>query len=102
MALRAMRERRFSSSAKQTPTPASKEEPMARKTGTKAGKAENGKEKKAIVASMLSRKTGCTSADVKKATGWPSVSMPQMAKSCGLKLRKEKTAHGTRYYGSAA
>lgn len=62
---------------------------------------ENGNSKKAIVAKLLKRKNGCTSSDVKQATGWPSVSMPALAKSCGLKLTKEKTDRGTRYYGSA-
>ena len=55
--------------------------------------------KKAIVAGLLKRKKGCTGKEVKEATGWPSVSMPALAKSCGLKLRKEKTDRGMRYYG---
>jgi len=58
--------------------------------------------KKAIVAGLLKRKKGCTGKEVKEATGWPSVSMPALAKSCGLKLRKEKTDRGMRYYGSTA
>jgi hypothetical protein len=56
-----------------------------------------------IVAGLLTRKEGCTTADVLKATDWPAVSMPQMAKSAGLKLRKEKAkGEPTRYYGTAA
>jgi rubrerythrin len=59
--------------------------------------------KLAIVVGLLTRKEGCTTSDVLKATDWPSVSMPQQAKAAGLKLRKEKPEGGpTRYYGSAA
>lgn len=70
-----------------------------KKTDAVAPKEES---KKAIVAKLLKRKNGCTGKDVKQATGWPSVSMPALAKSCGLKLTKEKTGSVTRYYGSAA
>lgn len=41
------------------------------------------------IVSMLRRKEGCTAAEVLKATGWPSVSMPQQARAAGLKLSKE-------------
>ncbi len=64
-------------------------------------------EKVLKVKALLERKSGCTANDVKAATGWPSVSMPAMAKACGLKLRSEKVASTkdvrahTRYYGEA-
>jgi hypothetical protein len=64
-------------------------------------KTTNGKTKTAIVGDLLRRKDGCTTADILKATGWPSVSVPQQAKAVGLKLRKEKKpGEVTRYYGS--
>lgn len=46
--------------------------------------------KLALIVDLLKRKQGCTREDVLKATGWPSVSMQQQAKSAGLKLRKDK------------
>ena len=68
--------------------------------GTKATKTEhegtNGHSgprigtKTAIVASLLTRMSGCTAREVLEATGWPAVSMPVMAKACGLVLRKHK------------
>lgn len=59
--------------------------------------------KLAKVVALLTRSEGCTTLDVLKATEWPSVSMPQMAKSAGLNLRKEKKpGELTRYYGTAA
>ena len=60
-------------------------------------------EKTKEIARLLQRKTGCTAAEVLEATGWPSVSMPAMAKACGLKLRKEKvkgSGERTHYFGS--
>jgi hypothetical protein len=58
--------------------------------------------KVALVADLLLREEGCTTADVLKATGWPSVSMPQQAKAAGLNLQKEKDGGVTRYRGVAA
>lgn len=49
------------------------------------------------IVSMLQRKEGCTAADVLKATGWPSVSMPQQARAAGLTLKTEKEGRVTRY-----
>ena len=99
LALRAMRESRASAPA-----------PIVKKTALPKPEVEMPKSsvvvepdsKKAIVAGLLKRKKGCTGKEVKEATGWPSVSMPALAKSCGLKLRKEKTDRGMRYYGSTA
>lgn len=54
-----------------------------------------------MVANLLKRKEGCTTADVLKATGWPTVSMPNQAKQAGLVLKKEKNkGEPTRYYAS--
>lgn len=49
------------------------------------------------IVKLLTREEGCTTADVLKATGWPSVSMPQQAKAAGLTLHKEKAGGVTRY-----
>lgn len=43
-----------------------------------------------LVAGLLKRPGGCTTADVLAATSWPAVSMPQMAKAAGLTLKKTK------------
>ena len=52
---------------------------------------------------LLTRKNGCTRADVKAATGWPSVSMAQQAAAAGLRLRQERRpGELTRYYGTPA
>lgn len=57
--------------------------------------------KTAIIAELLQRSNGCTTADVLEATGWPTVSMPQQAKAAGLKLRKDKVkGENTRYFGT--
>lgn len=53
-------------------------------------KTSSGKSKIDTIAALLKRPGGCTSKDVLKATGWPAVSMPAMAKAAGLKLKKEK------------
>src|SRR5262245_48878974 len=100
LALRAARESRATKVSRPKPQPAVKEDSMP-KVKVKASKAPTDPDsKKAIIAGLLKRKKGCTSNDVKEATGWPSVSMPAMAKACGLTLRKEKTEAGIRYYGS--
>lgn len=49
------------------------------------------------IVKLLKREEGCTTADVLKATGWPSVSMPQQAKAAGLQLLKEKKGGVTVY-----
>jgi len=55
-----------------------------------------------IIASLLKRPEGCTTADVLKATGWPSVSMPAQAKAAGVKLKKQKDLEMkvTRYFAA--
>lgn len=73
--------------------------PVKAKASTK-GKPANGKSKVALIAGLLTRKEGCTTADVLKACDWPSVSMPQQAKAAGLKLRKEMDGKVTRYYAA--
>lgn len=53
-----------------------------------------------LVAKMLLREKGCTTAQVLAATGWKAISMPAAAKSAGLELRTEKVGNVTRYYGT--
>ena len=52
-----------------------------------------------IIAKLLTRPEGCTSAEVCKATGWAAVSVPPQAKAAGLKLTKKKEDGVTRYFG---
>lgn len=54
--------------------------------------------KMAIISGLLARAQGCTADDVKKACEWPSVSMPQQAKSLGIELHKRKDADGVMHY----
>lgn len=77
------------------------------KTVAKVGKAAkpiNGQKspregsKLALIAEMLRRKNGCTAEEVKKATGWPAVSMPTQARLAGLKLFKEKVGKHFIYF----
>lgn len=57
--------------------------------------------KRETVVGLLKRSGGCTRADVLAATGWPSVSLPSIAKASGLTLRKEKSeGQQTRYWGA--
>lgn len=53
-----------------------------------------------IVVGLLKRPQGCTSAEILAACQWPAVSVPQMARSAGLTLRKSKDDKVTRYWGS--
>ncbi len=70
----------------------------APKAKTKAPKGDHGA-KTAAIGKLLARKNGCTTADVLELTGWPSVSMPAIAKNLKVKLRKEKEKGArTRYY----
>lgn len=88
-------------------TTAKKATPKTRKGSTKSAarrpvkstttRAASGKTKTQLIADMLRRPGGCTTAEVLKATGWPSVSMPQQAKLVGIKLIKKKDGKVTRY-----
>lgn len=74
--------------------------PAAPKPAAGAAKVIRPGSKLEIVVGLLTRKEGCTSADVLKACDWPAVSMPQQARSAGLTLRQEKDGKVTRYWGS--
>ena len=53
-----------------------------------------------IIADLLRRPEGCTTADILKATDWPAVSVPQQARAAGIKLRKEKRDRVTVYFAA--
>jgi hypothetical protein len=76
------------------PAKAAQRAPQGASDGPRAGS------KTALVADLLARKEGCTTADVLKATGWPAVSLPAMAKAIGVKLRKEKDGKVSRYWAA--
>lgn len=104
-------------SEEQAPQPQQETDAMTTKRSKKAAtaKARSGKSKTpktgkkskigapregsklAIVGKLLARPEGCTTQDVLKATGWPSVSLPQQAKALGVTLKKEKDGNVTRY-----
>lgn len=65
-----------------------------------AVKAVRPESKLAIVVGLLTRKQGCTTAEILKATEWPAVSVPQQARAAGLTLRQEKEGKVTRYWGA--
>lgn len=74
--------------------------PRAQKTKQAKSPAmpRKGESKIEMIARLLKRKEGCTTAEVLAATQWPSVSMPQQAKAAGLRLTKEKDGRVTRYH----
>jgi hypothetical protein len=86
---KAVKKAKATSKAKVKAKPA----PKAKKANSPAHKnGANGSRgvKKGYIHALLTRKSGCTAKEVLAATGWPAVSMPAMAKACGLKLRKVK------------
>jgi hypothetical protein len=54
-----------------------------------------------LIASLLNRPEGTTTAEVLKACEWPSVSMPQQAKALGISLLKKKIDGVNRYFNAA-
>jgi hypothetical protein len=61
-----------------------------------------GQSKREQAAALLTRPEGATARDVLDLTGWPTVSIPQLAKSSGIALRSERDGRALRYYGEAA
>jgi hypothetical protein len=57
--------------------------------------------KLAAIVGLLQRPEGCTADEVRKATGWPSVSMPQQAKAAGITLAIEKQGKVNHYRDAA-
>ena len=112
--LRALQESVTMSKAKTAPKragkPMKKKAKAARRAKTKPAKSApagdgdgpRADSKTATVAAMLTRPGGCTSKDILDATGWPTVSVPQMAKAAGLKLSKTKEGRAFRYHGTQA
>lgn len=86
---------RAAASAKAKSTPAGARKPRdVKKDGAQT--------KRSIAAALIARPEGATLKDVLAATGWPSVSMLQLAASSNLELRKEKEKGSpTRYFGTA-
>ena len=68
----------------------------AKKVTTKAKRAPKGTGPVAKIAKML-QNGGCTREQVLKATGWKAVSMQQIAKSLGIKLKVDESKRPFRY-----
>ena len=49
------------------------------------------------IVGLLKREEGCTTKQILEAVNWPAVSVPQMARSAGLTLKKEKVDGVTVY-----
>ncbi len=60
---------------------------------------EERKSKTKIVADLLMRSYGCSTAEALMATGWSKIGFPGIAKRAGLKLRRSDDG---RYFGAAA
>lgn len=69
----------------------------ARTAAAGPGKDVRAGSKLEIVVGLLKRPGGCTAAEILEACAWPSVSVPQQARSAGLTLKKEKVDGVTRY-----
>jgi transposase len=79
------------------------EKPKAKKAAApkpkKAAPKKKAESKTQQVVALLTRKSGCTRAEVLSATGWTAISMQQVAKVAKLKLSTEKEGRVLRYYG---
>lgn len=53
------------------------------------------------IGNLLLRPTGVSASEVMAATGWPSVSIPQQARLCGLRVSRERMGRTVRYYARA-
>jgi hypothetical protein len=78
--------------------------PAKDKTAPKAraAKTDGAPTKRSLAINLLSRKEGTTLREILDATGWPAVSVPEIAKAGKLNLRKEKPEGEkvTRYWGT--
>lgn len=68
----------------------------------KGGRAKEATSKTQIVEDLLLREEGTTREEILKATGWPSVSVQQMAKARKLTLTVQKDGRSARYWAKAA
>ncbi len=80
------------------PKKAAPKKPKARAAAKAAVKTTS---KTVAVVAMLTRKSGCTRAEVLAATGWTAISMQQVAKVARLKLTAKKDGVCLRYFGAA-
>lgn len=71
-----------------------------RRTEPKERVRREGPSKREMAAGLLLRPEGATAKDILDLTGWPSVSVQQVARASGLRLRQEKEGRATRYFGS--
>lgn len=66
-------------------------------------KTDGAQTKRAIASALLTRDEGATLKEILGATGWPSISIPQLAAASNLVLTKEKVKGSpTRYFGKPA
>lgn len=54
------------------------------------------------IGQMFLRPEGVSGREVMAATGWPSVSMPQQARSCGIEFTTQRMGREVRYYARSA
>lgn len=69
--------------------------PVKGKTGAKKATRESGKTAKVVA--LLKRAGGCTREDILKVTGWKAVSVQQVAKGAGIKLKVDESARPFKY-----
>lgn len=76
--------------------------PAAPRPAAALGKGVRPGSKAEIIAGLLTRKQGCTAADIREACEWTAVNVPRQAAQAGLTLRQEKIDGVTYYFGTAA
>lgn len=54
------------------------------------------------IGQMFLRPEGVTGREVMVAMGWPSVSMPQQARACGIEVTSQRTGREVRYFARSA
>lgn len=52
------------------------------------------------IGELLRRPQGCTTRQVLRKVGWPTVSMPQQARICGLRLVRQRRGRNVRYFAA--
>jgi hypothetical protein len=55
-----------------------------------------------MVGQLMLRPEGVTRDEARAATGWPSISLPQRARECGLSYTTQRTGREVRYFAQAA
>jgi len=70
--------------------------------GNGASRRRRGDTKTAAIRPLLTRPEGCTAADIRKLTNWPTISVQAVAKRLKLTIRQKREGRTMRYWAVAA